>query len=274
MEISVFSFADYRKYLASWLDHAKKQKLATMSTLSTVAQVHTTFMSQVLKGGKQLSLEQAALLADYFKHTELEREYFFVLIQLDRAGNPSLRKYFEQKKSELNKQKNNMSRRMEGFKDLSHEDKTIYYSSWIYSALRTATDISNGQTLTQLSERFGISRQRCSNMMSFLVRCGLCEETKGVYKMRDQHVHIPSQSPLVTRHHSNWRLKALVDMDDRRSDELFFTAPMSISMSDFLKIRELLNVLIKKAIDVAKESKSEDVYCLNLDFFQPRGKPE
>jgi hypothetical protein len=104
-------------------------------------------------------------------------------------------------------------------------------------------------------------------MLTFLVQTGVCVEEAGKFHMGKVHVHVPNESPLVTKHHSNWRMKAIQRMDFREDTELFFTAPMSISRKDFETIREKLNAVIKDAVNVAKSSSSEDIFCLNIDFF-------
>src|SRR4051812_6725254 len=97
--VNIFGFSDYRLYLRNWLEKAKREKTFNLSRLAGVAHVHVTFLSQVLQGPKHLSLEQAAFLSEHFGHTRLERDYFFVLINLDRAGTQVLRKYWSEKKT-------------------------------------------------------------------------------------------------------------------------------------------------------------------------------
>lgn len=82
------------------------------------------------------------------------------------------------------------------------------------------------------------------------------------------HVHVPNESPLVVKHHTNWRLKAIQKMDKREQSELFFTAPMALSKKDFAIIREKFNVVIKETINIVKDSPSEELVCLNIDFFK------
>jgi hypothetical protein len=64
----------------------------------------------------------------------------------------------------------------------------------------------------------------------------------------------------------NWRTKALQGHEGLSSEELAFTAPMSIAKKDFEKIREKIMTCIKDSIDVAKESEAEDLAFLNIDW--------
>src|SRR5258708_7459585 len=112
-QLNIFEYSDYRKYLKAWLETAKRNRTANLSRLAEIAQVHATFLSHVLGGAKDLSLEQAAFISEYFAHTRLERDYFFILIQLDRAGTKVLRDYWQEKKAQLELERNKLSQRFD-----------------------------------------------------------------------------------------------------------------------------------------------------------------
>jgi hypothetical protein len=51
--------------------------------------------------------------------------------------------------------------------------------------------------------------------------------------------HIEDSSPLVARHHRNWRIKAMERHPVMKpKTELAYTAPMTLAESDVLKIRD------------------------------------
>lgn len=267
-DVNIFEFADYRHYIHAWLKAQKSQGRSNLSKLATVAQVHPTFLSHVLGGHKQLSLEQAAQISDEMEHSRLEQDYFFILIHLDRAGSKRLKEYWLEKKQALEKEKNKLTRRFEKHRELNTEQRAKFYSSWLYAAIWVSTSINDKQTMNQVATRFNVSKDKAEEVLSFLVETGLCVEKNGSYSMGETHVHVPDDSPFVVKHHMNWRVKAIQQMDSRKLEELFFTCPMALSKDDFKKIREKLNKLIKEAIDLAKASPAEEVICLNIDFFQ------
>jgi uncharacterized protein (TIGR02147 family) len=266
--LNIFEFAEYRPFIRAWLEDAKALKTSNLTRLAEVAQVHPTFLSHVLGGTKELSLEQAALISEHLGLTKLEQEYFFATIHLDRAGNSKLKRYWEEKKKEIESEKNRLSQRFEKHSELSNEQRAIFYSSWIYAAVWSSTAIEHGQTLNQISERFRLTRTKTEEILSFLAQTGLCRESAGLFCIGDTHIHIPNESPLVVKHHTNWRMKSIQKMDTRDNVELFFTSPMSISKKDFELIREKLTAAIKDIVDVAKDSPAEEIVCLNIDFFR------
>lgn len=57
---------------------------------------------------------------------------------------------------------------------------------------------------------------------------------------------------------SKWRTLNLNSLD----------RPLSLSKKDFQLIREEMVQLIKKISDTVAETKPEEIYCFNLDFFK------
>ncbi len=266
--LNIFEFSDYRDYLNAWLTTAKSQKTFNLTRLAEVANIHPTFLSHILAGTKHLSLEQATLISDHFKHTKLEQDYFIILINLDRAGNEPLRKYWQEKKSQVEFQKNKLSQRFDKHRQLTQEQRAEFYSSWIYVATWVSTAIEDRQSIQQVADRFKISREQAEKVLIFLTEVGMCIEKEGYFSMNESHVHVPNESFFVIKHHMNWRMKAIQRMDTRTENELFFTAPMSIAKKDFEHFREKVTHLIKEIVDKAKDSKAEEVVCLNIDFFK------
>lgn len=83
---NVFEYSEYRLYIQDWLSYSKQINGPNMTKLAQVVQVHPTFLSHVLSGTKDLSLEQAALISQHFSHSRLEQEYFFIILQLNQIG--------------------------------------------------------------------------------------------------------------------------------------------------------------------------------------------
>ncbi|MGZ3706002.1 MAG: DUF4423 domain-containing protein, partial [Bdellovibrionota bacterium] len=204
-------------------------------------------------------------------HSPHEREYFFALLQIERAGTAKLRKYWQEKRAAILKEREGVKSRVGEHHELTDEERAIFYSSWIYVAVFVATDIGGGQTLEQIAERFALPRQRAAEVLDFLVRTGVCLRMGSLYRMGKSVVYLTNESPLVVKHHTNWRLRALQKMDTREPTELFYTSPMSMARADVARVRELLAKAIEESLAICRDSKSEEVVNLNIDFF--RGTP-
>lgn len=267
--MDIFTYKDYRKFLNDWLLSQKKQHRLNASMLAERIHVHPTFISQVLKGNKDLSSEQWINICEIIKLTEIENDYLHFLLLHNRAGTKEARIFYQKKLDEILKKRLLLQERMTNHKQLTDQERAVFYSSWIYSAIRLFTACDKGKNLEQLAEKFQLSKSKTDEILSFLCSTDLCKFENGKYHMGDQHVHVPANSPFVIRHHTNWRLRAINSLEKTLQEEMNFTAPMSISKKDFLLIREKIVKLIQEAIEVAKASEAEDLATLTIDFFWP-----
>lgn len=150
--------------------------------------------------GRTLTSEQAFKLSKYLGLIDLEAEYFLALHQHERAGDVEYRKYWKVKIKELKEQSLKLSERIKTENVFSEVNRAIYYSSYLYAALRLYTSIgSKGQSLQSLSTRFEIPYNRCAEIMKFLVGCNLCQEENGLYQMGTFNTHLEKGSPHLIR---------------------------------------------------------------------------
>lgn len=67
------------------------RKRGYQTQLAREAGCQVSYFSQVLSGRAQLSMEQAAGLAAFWKFDELKTDYFIALVALHRAGTQALK---------------------------------------------------------------------------------------------------------------------------------------------------------------------------------------
>ena len=152
-------------------------------------------------------------------------------------------------------------------RQLSEEEKSVLYSHWLYLAIWLFSSVELGKTLEDVTKKFEITRDRALEILNFLISTELCNLENDYYKMGSQSIHIARGSPHLYKHHTNWRLKSIAASDKISVDEMMYTAPMSISKSDFEIVRASLTAIIKEVTDLAIESKAEDVVYFGIDFF-------
>lgn len=100
----------------------------------------------------------------------------------------------------------------------------------------------------------------------FLTQSGLCIEKENRYFIGPLLTHLSNESPFLSRHHQNWRIKALQKSNNVSPQELMFTGPFSLSKNDCVKIRSELLELIAKTVKTVKASEVETLAFLNIDF--------
>ncbi len=122
----------------------------------------------------------------------------------------------------------------------------LFYSSWIYSYLRLLTSIEHFQTFEALVEEIALPSKTVRKALDFLVSRGLCKEEKERLVYASKPTYVDANSPLVVRHHMNWREQAQKNLKVCSSEDLVFTYPTTISEKDFQIIREKLVQFIEE----------------------------
>jgi hypothetical protein len=206
-------------------------------------------------------------LSDYLALGALETDYFILMIQIERAGTSKLKTYYREKLEALKKESLQVAKRIQQDRKMSDLERSIFYSSWLYTAIRLFSSVGEGQTVDTVVERFDIPRPRAVEVLRFLSETGLCMEEGGVYRIGAQRTHVEKGSPFLLKHHSNWRIRAIEHSEGLSDEELLFTAPFSVARKDFAKFREQLLEVIKSISDQVKNSPAEEVACLNIDMF-------
>ena len=264
----IFDFDDYRAFLTHFLSLLPRKGYGEARKMASHLQVSSTFISQVFHGTKELNLEQADLLADYLGLVGIERDYFILLVEKERAGTKSLKQYWISKLADVKKASLKIANRVSDYRILTDEEKSIFYSSFIYSCVHAyASTSEKGRSLEEVKDRFDLSRTRAGEILKFLCEIGLCKEQGTLYVVTDNRTHVSKGSPHLLRHHANWRMKAIQYSEDLTDEELMYTANISISKKDFQTIRSEIVEMIKKMVQTAKESNPEEIAQLNLDFF-------
>ncbi|MBK7962098.1 MAG: TIGR02147 family protein [Bdellovibrionales bacterium] len=266
--MSVFKYNEVRGYLKHYISGLPKNGRGEISRIAEHLGVSPTLVSHMLAGDKWLTPEQGHELVLYLGLVGIEADYFALLIQFERAGTSSLKKYWKSKMEVLKEQHLKLSNRLPTDRQLSHETRAIFYSSPLYMMIRLYTSVgSNGKTAIEIAQRFGLSVTKCTEAIKFLVDCGLCEEREGRYLMGQQKIHLEKSSPYLLRFQTDWRMKAINRGEDLADSELMFTAPVSLSKEDFESLRERTIEFIKQFLDTVHASPADEIACLNLDFF-------
>jgi len=237
--------------------------------ISIATGIHTTTLSQAVKGARPFSPEQVAKICGFIGLGERETRFALLLLHHERAGTEQLRKLYEKELTEARKLSRQLSSHLKHEAALSEADKAIFYSDWYYLAIPVLSSIPGHQTVAALAERLGLSRARVTQAVEFLVRTGICVSRGGQIAPGVQSTHLAADSPLVSRHHGNWRIRALnrqPSLDSAR--ELGYTSPMSLSKTDAAKVRARLVALVKEVNEIRDPSPCEEAYCLNIDWFR------
>jgi uncharacterized protein (TIGR02147 family) len=265
--MSVFEFTNIPAFLQSYRRQLGAKSRGEASRMARHLGVSSTLISQVLSNQKPLTMEQGHKLLDYLGLTDLEADYFIFLLQLQRAGSVEAKKFWNKKLEAIKRQSTQVAERVRAERVLDEQQRAVFYSSPLYSAIRLYTSLGQGKTLEDVVDRFELSRARAAEILKFLTETGLCSSADGRYLMSVQSTHLEQGSPHLTRHHSHWRIRAIHQSEDLAEQELMYTAPVSLSYKDFESLREEMVVFIKKFLTRVHDSSAEEIACFNMDFF-------
>jgi len=264
--MQLLDFTDYKAFLLQWSNLSKKERKGNLSKLAAHIQIHSSHLSQITRGTRHLTPEQALGAAEYLNLSELETQYFVDLVHLGRAGTKKLVSYYEKRLENIRETAKKISSKVKG-DVLSDRAKIDFYSTWKMSGVRLATSIPNAE-LRSIAKRLKISMKDVEGILEFLLKEKLIVKKDEHYEMGPSSTFIPKDSPLVIQHWRNWRLRGMDVMEKRLDRDLFYSAPFSADEVFFQQFRQKLLEWISELNQDVGSARSEDLFCVNLDFFK------
>jgi plasmid maintenance system antidote protein VapI len=265
--MQIWGFQNYREYLVGRLG-PDGSRSGSRKELAAAIQVHTTHISQVLKSKAELSLEQAEATNSFFGHTEEEGEYFILLLLKDRAGVPKLRKRFEAKIQKMRDERLNIGKRLNVDAAISEKDREKFYSSAVYGATHVLSSLPQYGNTESLAEALRLPRARVAEIVEFLLRIGVLKNEDNRLSPGPRHVHLNNDSEMILKHHSNWRLHCLSNLQFIDKEDLHYSAALSISRAGAFQVKDAILETLKKTVTIVGSAKVETAYVLNFDFYK------
>lgn len=265
--MTIFDFSDYKQFVKQRLESMPRKGHGQYRKIAQFLSVNSVTISQIFHGDRDLSVEQACELRDFFGLSALEGQYFVYLVERERAGTQKLKKMISERLEDLCFKSEDLKQRLPQKMELSEEKRAIFYSKWQYSGVRLLSSIPGFQTVDSISQHFKLSRAEAARIIEFLLATGLCQESSGKISMGPSSTHLEATSPLISRHHTNWRLKAIEHLDQLSPQELCLSMPCSLSEKAMRQIRKELVDCIERITKLIDEAPSEQLACLNVDLF-------
>lgn len=264
----IFEFIDYKDYLLNSIFFTEGRGIRTR--IAKAINCDLAYLSRVLNDNAQLSLEQADLLSVYLGHNPQERHYFILMVELTRAGTSSLKKYFKDQMSNVQNERTNLKARLQDTMALLDYQQAKYYSSWHYAAIHMMIAIPQFQNPQALSKELKLPHQKVQRILEDLVDFKLAYVEKGKYTRISKNIHIDSDDLMISKHHSNWRLKAMESLDQSNPATLHYSSIVSLSLKDVPLLKEKMLEAIEEIRKTVKDSGDEVVWCYAMDLFPVR----
>jgi len=269
--VAIFKFDNSREFLRAYIDSLPKKGWGEIQRWAEHLDLQASYISQVLSGSKTFNMDQGLKIAKHLGLIEIEIDFLMMLMEKERAGSHETKKYFDEKLKVIKSQSGDLSRRLPKDRVFSEVEKSVFYSSWHYSAIRLFCSLSGkGKNLEDITKRFNLKRIEALHVLDFLCDSGLCVKKGDSYFVGSQQTHLESSSPHIHRHRQNWRVKTLSQIETTQPEELVFSAPFSVSQADFEILREELSLFLEAFFRKVKQTDPEEMAVLNIDLMKLR----
>ena len=265
--MNIFQFKDYRSYIKQRLEQ-KKGIFGYRTRLAKAIGCHKSYLSQILSGSANMTLDQVANLSFFWDLSDDETDYFLDLVISDRVGSNALTKIVQRRMSKKRQKQFEISKRMGEVKSLPENDQSIYYSNWYWSAIHVLVSIPSYNNLKEISERLGLEVHLVQKVLGGLKEMGLVKKKKDQWTIRENELFLPKASAFNTMNHLNWRQRALFDLQQAKTDSIHYTNVHALSKNDCEKFYEEVLKCLEKTKEIVRPSNEEEMICFTCDVFR------
>ena len=111
----------------------------------------------------------------------------------------------------------------------------------------------------RIAEHLGVRPEAVSESLGFLCAAGLAEKEKRGegYRITQAQVHLDPASPLIPRHHANWRLMAIRQLENPRPESFHYSSVVSLGEQEVFEVQRILTEAIERIRQRVRESPAE-----------------
>lgn len=266
--VSVYETTDYKVFLRGWLGARPKGGHGEGRRIAEKLGISTTLVSQVINGDKHFTMEAASDLCDHLGLSEREADHFLLLIDYARSGSIGLKKRIEKRIEESREAAMALAERFKRSRELEPAEAAIYYSHWSYTGITNWIATRPEASVDEIAKHLRLPEAMVARVIAFLVETGILLNRGGQYEIGPKSTYTGPDSPLVVKHHQNWRIQGFNRMPYKSNKDFFFTSAMSLSEEVAERIRAELPDFVEKIHSLVGPSPSEVVRCLNIDWFE------
>lgn len=189
------------------------------------------------------------------------------MVLRDRAGTHTLKSNFQEQIDQILSNRLVLTKRLGQKNPLSEQDRSVFYSAWYFLAAQIGLTIPGWQTHENLAKNLGLTSKRSAEVLQFLCDAGLAKKKGSIFQPTETQIRLGKDSHHILKHHTNWRIKALEALEDETLKDLHYSAVVSLSEADVVRIKNLLLDQLKQNLEIIGASKEERLFVLNIDFF-------
>lgn len=268
MKSSIYEFKDYKKFLLELIKSSESKGRGKRLELAKYIGCQVSHITNVFTGSAHFSQEQAEAASRFFGLSQTETEFLLLLVQYNRAGTQSLKKLYERWILERQEKLTALKSRLKMPDSLEGEAEARYYSSWHYGAIHVLLSIHEFQTREAITKKLGLPLSKVDEVLLFLIESGLCKKEGLKYSIVRPLIHLDKNSPLISKHHTNWRLRTIMALDEFNTNNLHYSSVFTLSKKDYERVKEILSKSLSESLKLITESPEEELGVLCLDLIK------
>lgn len=256
---------DQMNYRYQILAEFKRRKSAnvhySLRSFSKLLELSPAFLSKLLNGQKDLSLDRAVSIAEKLGFNSEETRHFCQLIQLNKSRSAKTREALL---------RTNSADAADEFQNLSLEVFQVISDWYHYAILELAACYPTRLDSALVSKNLGISKNEAAEALERLLSLKLLEKVNGRWRKLKTFLATPSEVPsrALRNFHSQMIQKSLVAMEEQPvdlRDISGMTIPISLDKVSLAK--KEIRQFRRKMAKLLDSSHATDVYQLNIQFF-------
>ena len=263
----LFEYSDYKQFIEAKV-HENKAVRGYRTQLAKIAGCQKSFFSHVTRSHVHLTPDHAVGLCEFWAFDSEETEYFLALVDHARAGSKKLKTLLEQRMRRIRKHRADITQRISSDEIRDREAEALYHSAWFWNALHMIVAIPKYQTVSAIAGRLQMEPSRVSECLQQLEKMKLVSFEKGKWSITNRSIHLDPSSPMREMHHSQWRARAMQDVQKRTPDSVHYNAIFAISEEDARRVKEIIAEMVVNTRQIIAPSTEEELFCLCIDYFQ------
>lgn len=270
--INVYEFENYRDLFQSIFKDSKlKSPNKSLAQIAKDCGIQPSYLTNVLKSRAHFNTDQAVEILYSLGYAGESVDYVLLLIELDRSGSLKHQKILSEKIYRIRQLKLRADQYLEIQKSESetHDGLTFYYLDPLVPILHMYFGIKNAdQSPQKIALKLRVPELRVQQIIDYLKAQGLIIFKSGKLKLGTQLMHLPKDSPLIKAHQTLIRNLTLERMSRLNSENHYsFSVTFNADESTRTQIQVDFLKFIKRAQNLCKGSKSENVMQMNFDLF-------
>ena len=264
---TIYNYTDYRSFLVDALAERKKANLHfSFRYISRYTGLKSPgFFNLVLHGKRNLSESLALKIADLFKLTDREREYFLYMIRYNDVRNHVEKQFYFERMSAY---RNRNAKKIE-------PAQYLLYSKWYYHVIREMLPMLHFRgDFASLAKKLrpSISSKEAREAIGVLEKTGLIEKSdNGIYRQKEPVITTGDEwaSALI----SNLQ-RSLIDMGRNalasvpKLERDISSLTITVSQKTFIQMCDEIKKLRRKFLALSEDDALADKVCVcNIQLF-------